>query len=183
MSLQSIHDLIGKPVISVTNGQNIGSVADIMVDPDKLALSALVTSKGGLLSRKIEAIRAAEVQVWGVHVILVKEPDVILKEDELYDRDGWMSFSDDLKSRDIVSLDGARLGAIKDILIDMQGQLAAYELGKPYKDGEGLEGKRIPADATQSLGKDFLVIDLKKVPRPSEQLEELNSIQDFEENE
>ena len=173
MSLLSMHELIGKPVISVTNGQNIGSVADIMVDPDKLALAALVTSKGSLLSRKIEAIRAAEVQVWGVHVILVKEADVVLKEEELYDRDAWMSFSDDLKSRDIVSLDGVRLGAIKDVLIDLQGQLAAYELGKPYKEGEGLAGKRIPADATQSLGKDFLVIDLRKIPKPSDQLDEI----------
>jgi uncharacterized protein YrrD len=179
MSLQSIQELIGKPVISITNGQNIGSVVDIMVDPDKLALSALVTSKGGLLSRKVEAIRAVEVQVWGMHAVLVKEPDVILKGDELYDRDAWMSFSDHLKSRDMVSVEGTRLGPIKDILIDRQGKLEAYELAKLYTEVEGLEEKRIPVAATQSMGKDFLVIDLRKIPRPSEELEELDAPDDF----
>jgi uncharacterized protein YrrD len=180
MSLQSIHELIGKPVISMTNGQNIGSVADIMIDPDKLALSALVTSKGSLLSRKIEAIRAAEVQVWGIHAVLVSDPDVILKGDELYDRDAWMSFSDDLKSRNVVSLDGARLGAIKDILIDRQGKLTAYELSRAFKEVDGLEQGRIPVEATQSLGQDFLVIDLRKIAKPVEQLEELDPPDDFE---
>jgi uncharacterized protein YrrD len=180
MSLQSIHELIGKPVISLTNGQNIGSVADIMVDPDKLAISALVTSKGGLLSRKIEAIRAAEVQVWGMHAILVKEPDVILKRDELYDRDAWMSFSDDLKSRDVVSADGTRLGIIKDVLIDHQGKLATFELTRLNKDVEGLEEKHIPVEAIQSLGKDFLVVDLKKNHRRTDELEELDTIPDIE---
>jgi uncharacterized protein YrrD len=182
MPLQSMHDLIGKPIISVTNGQKIGSVADIMVDPDRLVLSALVTSKGGLLSRKIEAIRATEVQVWGIHAILVKDPDVILKEDELYDRDAWMSFADDLKSRDIVSLDGARVGPIKDILIDLHGKLAAYELARFYQEVEGLEEKRIPVEATQSLGKDFLVVNLKKIARRSEDVEDLDVSEGLEEN-
>jgi len=179
MSLQSLQELIGKPVISITNGQNIGSVVDIMVDPDKLALSALVTSKGGLLSRKIEAVRAAEVQVWGMHAILVKEPDVILKGDELYDRQTWMSFSDNLRSRDIVSLDGTRLGAIKDIFIDRQGKLEAYELARIYKEVEGLEEKRIPVAATQSMGKDFLVVDLRKIPKPSDEDVEFDTPDDF----
>jgi uncharacterized protein YrrD len=92
MDAQSTQELIGKPVISITNGQNIATIVDFMIDPEKLSLSALVTSKGSILSRKIEAIRAADIHVWGMHTVLVKDHDVILKEDELYDRDAWMSF-------------------------------------------------------------------------------------------
>jgi uncharacterized protein YrrD len=179
MSLQSIHQLIGKPVISVTNGQNIGRVADIMLDPLKLALSALVTSKGGLLSRKIEAIRAAEVQVWGIHAILVNDSDVILKRDELYDRQDWMSFSDHLKSHPIVSLDGARLGVIKDIFIDRYGKLAAFELARLNQDIEGLQHKRLPLAAVQSLGRDFLVVDMTKIPQPAPEIDHLQDIDDI----
>jgi uncharacterized protein YrrD len=160
--IQSTHDLIGKPVISVTNGQNIASVVDFMISPEKLVLTALVTSKGGLLSRKIEAIRSADVQVWGMHAVLVKDHDVVQKEDELYDRDEWMSISEDLKSREIVTVDGTRLGTIKDILIDRQGKMLAYELSKVPKDSYAFEGKLIPVEATQSLGTHVLVVDLKK---------------------
>jgi uncharacterized protein YrrD len=139
-----------------------------MIDPEKLTMTALVTSKGGLLSRKIEAIRASEIQVWGMHAVLVKDFDVILKEDELYDREDWLSISDDLKSRQVVTIEGTRLGTIKDILIDRQGKMLAYELSKVTKESQAIEGKRIPVEATQSMGKHVLVVDLKKAIQPVE---------------
>jgi uncharacterized protein YrrD len=179
--LQSTHDLIGKPVISVTNGQNIASVVDFMIDPEKLALTALVTSKGGLLSRKMEAIRATDVHVWGMHAVLVKDFDVILKEEELYDRDAWMSISDDLKSREVVTIDGTRLGTIKDVLVDRFGKMLAYELSKVYKEGQAFEGKLVPVEATQSLGKHILVVDLKKAieqVEPPTEVEVSNNIEE-----
>jgi uncharacterized protein YrrD len=172
--LQSTQELIGKPVITMTNGQNIANVVDFMIHPEKLVLTALVTSKGSLLSRKIEAIRAAEVHVWGMHVVLVKDFDVILKEDELYDKEEWMSISDDLKSREIVTIEGTRLGTIKDILIDRQGKMLAYELSKAPKEIQALEGKLIPVEATQSLGKHVLVVDLKKVLRTEEPIQSVD---------
>jgi uncharacterized protein YrrD len=168
MDAQSTQELIGKPVISVTNGQNIATIVDFMIDPEKLSLSALVTSKGSILSRKIEAIRAADIQVWGMHTVLVKDHDVILKEDELYDRDAWMSFSDDLKAREVVTIEGTRLGTIKDLLVDRRGKMLAYELSKMYKQGQAFEGKLILTEATQSLGKDILVVDLKKALKAEE---------------
>jgi uncharacterized protein YrrD len=158
----------------MTNGQNIANVVDFMIHPEKLVLTALVTSKGSLLSRKIEAIRAAEVHVWGMHVVLVKDFDVILKEDELYDKEEWMSISDDLKSREIVTIEGTRLGTIKDILIDRQGKMLAYELSKAPKEIQALEGKLIPVEATQSLGKHVLVVDLKKVLRTEEPIQSVD---------
>jgi uncharacterized protein YrrD len=168
MDAQSTQELIGKPVISVTNGQNIATIVDFMIDPEKLRLTALVTSKGSLLSRKIEAIRSADIQVWGMHTVLVKDHDVILKEDELYDRDAWISFSDDLKAREVVTIEGTRLGTIKDLLVDRRGKMLAYELSKMYKEGQGFEGKLILTQATQSLGKDLLVVDLKKAIKQEE---------------
>jgi uncharacterized protein YrrD len=168
MDAQSTQELIGKPVISVTNGQNIATIVDFMIDPEKLSLSALVTSKGSILSRKIEAIRAADIQVWGMHTVLVKDHDVILKEDELYDRDAWMSFLDDLKAREVVTIEGTRLGTIKDLLVDRRGNMLAYELSKMYKSGQAFEGKLILTEATQSLGKDILVVDLKKALKTEE---------------
>jgi uncharacterized protein YrrD len=168
MDAQSTQELIGKPVISVTNGQNIATIVDFMIDPEKLSLTALVTSKGSLLSRKIEAIRAADIQVWGMHTVLVKDHDVILKEDELYDRDAWMSFLDDLKAREVVTIEGTRLGTIKDLLVDRRGRMLAYELSKVYKAGQAFEGKLILTQATQSLGKDLLVVDLKKALQQEE---------------
>lgn len=162
MDAQSTRELIGKPVISITNGQNIATVVDFKIDPEKLVLTALVTSKGGLLSRKIEAIRSADIHIWGMHAVLVKDHDVILKEDELYDRDAWISLAEALKSREVVTIEGTRLGTIKDILVDRQGKVLAYELSRVYKDGQGFEGKLILVEATQSLGKDLLLVDLKK---------------------
>jgi uncharacterized protein YrrD len=75
---------------------------------------------------------------------------------------------DDLKAREVVTIEGTRLGTIKDLLVDRRGKMLAYELSKVYKQGQAFEGKLILTEATQSLGKDILVVDLKKALKVEE---------------
>ena len=154
---QEIH---GNSVISIDNGQIIGSVGDIMIDPETLDAAALATSKGNLLNREIEAIPAADVQVWGQDAVLVKHPDVIVKEDQLPDLEKWLSVSDDIKGRDVIDTKGTRIGKIKDVLINAEGHLAGYRLSQVYVGGPLTQSLWIPAEATRSLGEDVLIAEL-----------------------
>ncbi len=79
-------DLIGKPIIDQTTGQIIADIADVLIDPNIAQVAALVTSKGNLFDRQIEAIPSHEVQVWGEDAILVGRTDVISKVEELAGR-------------------------------------------------------------------------------------------------
>jgi uncharacterized protein YrrD len=62
---------IGKAIISIQDGRKIGSVSDIAVNRDNLQVAAVVTSKGNIFNREVEAILAEEIRVWGEDVLLV----------------------------------------------------------------------------------------------------------------
>ena len=154
--------LIGKPIISITNGVIIGKVVDVLIDPGTVQVAALVTSKGGLLMQRgqMEAIPAKEVQVWGQDAILVSRPDVIAKQDELPDHERWLSVVDRVKGRDVVSIDGTRIGQLNDIVLNTQGQLVAYDLAQVFVQGPLAETRSISAELTHSFGRDVLLVDI-----------------------
>jgi uncharacterized protein YrrD len=149
--------LIGSPLIVVTNGEMIGKVKDIEIDPSALRAVAVVTSTGTLLHRETEGVLAENVNVWGQDAILVKQPDVIVTEDRLDSRDGWMS-ADDLNHFDVVGEDGRRVGKLKDVVIDTHGQIMGYELAQVAIEGRIAAANYIDVKATHSLGRDVLVI-------------------------
>jgi uncharacterized protein YrrD len=157
--------LNGKSIISVTNGQAIGKVVDIMLDPAVPRVAALVTSKGGLLKfeREVEAIPGEEVQVWGQDVILVSRPDVIARLEELPGSDKWLHVSEHIKGRDVISSDGRRIGELNDVVLDREGRIIAYDLARVLIQGPVAQTKRIAARATRSLGQDVLIVDAQEM--------------------
>jgi uncharacterized protein YrrD len=161
-------ELQGKPVISVTDGSIIAKVLDVLVDPDALRVAAAVTAKGGGLmkrGRELDVIPADEVQVWGQDVVLVKRPDVIVKNSELPGSEGWLSVSGQVKGRDVVGDDGTRVGQLNDVVIDVNGQFVGYDLAQPFVHGDDptQKMKQIPAEATSVLGQDVLILDMARV--------------------
>jgi sporulation protein YlmC with PRC-barrel domain len=158
--------LVGKPIISMTNGVALAKVMDIMFDPHTGQVAAVVTSKGGgLLQRgpELEAIPAREVRVWGRDAVLVSSPDVIATQEELPDRQEWLSVSDQIKGRDVISIDGTRIGQLSDVVLDTQGQLVSYELAQVFVTGPVAQSRRIPAGATRSFGQDVLIVDRSQI--------------------
>ena len=150
--------LVGNPVIGITNGEMIAKVEDLLVDPNTLNAAAAITSKSTLLSRENEAIPAEQVEVWGQDAILAKQPDVIVKEEELDDRDGWLSASDDICGYDVVGEDGTRIGALGDVVLDSQGQIMGYEMAEVATEGRVAVANWIDVKATRSLGPDVLIV-------------------------
>lgn len=159
----------GKSIISISNGQIIGTVNDILIDPKALTIAAIITSKSTLLSREIDVIPAAEIQVWGQDVILVSGPDIIRKKEEVPDLAESLSVSGQIKGRNVFSLNGTRVGEINDLVIDGSGNLVSYEFEKVtpgtaeamFESPEG-DRKCLPVELTHALGKDVLIVDLHK---------------------
>lgn len=159
------HDLNGKTLVDINDGQRLGNISEVMIDPDGLRIAALVTSRGGLLNREDVAVPASAVQVWGKDVVLVSEHgQTFSTDDPKYG--GWIKLSDQIKGRYVVSTDGTRVGQVDDLLIDSDGRLAGYDLSQVFLEDSPLaDHKRIPAEATSSFGKDVLIVDMDKVRR------------------
>jgi len=160
-------ELQGKPVICVTDGSIIAKVLDVLVDPEALQVAAAITSKGGALKRQreIEVIPASEVQVWGQDAVLVKGPDVIVKDSQLPGREKWLSASDQVKGHDVIGGDGTRIGQLNDVVVDVNGQFVGYDLTQPfvYGDDPAQKIRQIPAGATSVLGQDVLIVEMTQI--------------------
>jgi uncharacterized protein YrrD len=160
-------ELNGKPIVSASNGQIIAKVVDVLIAPEnRPQMAALATSKGTLLKREIEAIPSNEVLVWGQDVILVSGPDVIAKEDSLPGSQEWLSVSDQVKGRAVVSINGTRIGELNDVVLNTRGRLIAYDLSQVSVEGPISESKRIPIEATQSFGQDVLIVSFESSDQP-----------------
>lgn len=150
-------------VVSLSNGEIIAKVSDMLVDPTTRSIAALLSSKGGLLGRTTKTIPATEIQVWGEDVIIVSRPDVFVSKEELPNHQQCLSVANQLKGRDVVGQDGTRIGTLNDVLIDNEGHLVGYDLAKVDIEGPIAKSKRIGADATHALGPDVLVVDETKL--------------------
>jgi uncharacterized protein YrrD len=159
--------LQGKPVISVTNGEIVGKVLDVLIDPEALRVAAAVTSKGKMLGRQreIDVIPGDEVQVWGQDAVLVNRPDVIVKDSELPGRETWLSVADQVKGHAVIGTDGRRIGQLNDVVIDVNGQFVGYDLVQPFVPGgdKAQAIKQIPAETTSVLGQDVLIVVLSQL--------------------
>lgn len=149
---------VGNPVIRITHGEMIAKIEDLQIDPNTLSVAAAITSKGTLLNREMEAIPADRVEVWGQHAILVKQPDVTVKEDELGGRAGWLSTSDEIRGFEVVAEDGTRIGTLADVVVNTEGQIMGYEMANVAIEGRVATAKWIDVKATRSLGPDVLLV-------------------------
>jgi uncharacterized protein YrrD len=153
----------GFQVISITNGEVIGKVEDVLIDLKKRHVAAIVTSKGSLLRRKVTAISREAVQVWGQDVILVTGPDVIQSGEKMQGFAEWESAGSQVKGKNVLSAKGERVGELKDVIIDNDAMVVGYALSKVLIEGPVQESKRIHANATQTLGADALIVDTTKL--------------------
>jgi uncharacterized protein YrrD len=167
--LPTLQNFRGKPIISVSDGQQIGTVEEILIDPNTMAIAALLTSKGNLFRQDVRAISSREVRVWGKDAILVTHPDVLQRKNEMPDLDQAVSTGDNMRSRDVISLDGERNGEVKDFIVTHDGRIAGIEVSRPsdglaqmIPDRDRHNNLRLPISTIHSIGKDVVIIDMNK---------------------
>ncbi|MCU0519552.1 MAG: PRC-barrel domain-containing protein [Anaerolineae bacterium] len=158
-------DLKDKPIVSATDGKIIAKVKDLLIDPTTRTVSAILFEEGGILSRQTRIIPAGAVQVWGVDVVLIASADAAVPREQLACHEQCLSVSGQLKGRSIVSQDGTRIGELNDVVIDNNGVVVGYDLGKVFIEGPVAKSKRIGVEATHALGADVLVIDKTRLPQ------------------
>jgi sporulation protein YlmC with PRC-barrel domain len=168
-NLMQLDEFRGKSIISTSDGQRIGKVEDILIDPGNLKIEGIVTSRGGFMRPDVRAIKATDVEVWGQDVVLVTHPDVIVRREDISGLENCLSVTEHIVGRDVITLDGQRIGELFDLLVDNKGNLTGYDVSKVRSELADLFGgnKRrdytLPVDSIHSFGKDVLIVDLSTV--------------------
>jgi uncharacterized protein YrrD len=154
------HELHGRPVISTVDGSVIAKVEDVLIDPKALRVAAVLVYRGPLLRRETKTILSDRIQVWGEDAILMRGAQEGFSEGDLPADEGWLRVMNDIKGHDVLADDGRRIGALSDVLLNTEGQVVAYDLARVFDEEAFPDAMRIPASATQSLGRDVLIVHL-----------------------
>jgi sporulation protein YlmC with PRC-barrel domain len=149
----------GYQIISTSNGRVIGEVEDLLIDPKKLEVAAVITSKGNLLDSTIKAISREDILVWGEDFILAGDPDIIHDLDSLEGSKEWQTVTGEIKGKDVLNTRKEKIAELNDIVINSEAQIIGYDLSKVLIDGPVKKSKRIHTNTTKDLGKDSLIID------------------------
>ena len=154
--------MIGKPLVTIQHGEIIGKVKDVLIDPERYEIAALVVP-GKLFSRKTMVLPRSEVHVFGADVILVKSNEVTVRDDTLENVSSLIAARKQLKGQAVVTEQGLRVGIVDDLYIDEGGRVVSYALSKVYVKGPIASSKQIPLGHTRSLGLDVVIVDSKSL--------------------
>ncbi len=169
-------DLLNKPIFSITDGRNLGSVKDIYINNALSQITGIFTGQEGVIRRKSYLIPRSSVIVFGIDAILVKNPDVIVEETEQNAAE-WVRLSK-LRGREVDTPNGTRVANVGDIVIGEEGDIVGFALAKVHVDGPVADKGAIARTALIDTGNEdnIMTIDLTKAetsdlapaPPPSE---------------
>ena len=168
--------LIGKPIYTIDEGLQIGSVKDIYLDENLYWMTGIFLGKEGMIRRKENLIPRENVLVFGIDAILVKSADSVTDSREL-DISSWQKMSS-LRGRAIDTPGGTRLAAVGDVVLDGEGRIAGFALTKVLIDGPIARDKEISREVIIDNGNQdgVMTIDLgraEQLGRPEDKSEPL----------
>ncbi len=160
-------ELIGKPIFSITDGRDQGSVKDLYLDLDLKLLKGIYLGREGLLSRKVRVIARENVAVFGIDAILTSDSDVISDNSQLPEVDVWLR-RDDLQGREVETAGGTKVGTIGDVLFDEQAMVAGVSLARVHVAGPIAENKILLRSAITDTGgrEGAMIVDLSLAEQP-----------------
>jgi len=145
-------EIIGLPVMALDSGVTIAHVEDLIVDPSRRQVLALVIQEGAF-TKPARAIPFGRIAATGPDAVLVPNVKVSLE----IDRDPVLKGLDNaqkVQGTAVMSDAGRKVGTVEDMLIDDHtGEIKSYELLV----GDG-EKQSLPGDGVVTLGRDVLYV-------------------------
>jgi sporulation protein YlmC with PRC-barrel domain len=144
-------ELSNKPLISITDGKKVGEVKDVYLDQDMRQVAAVFLGTEGLINRKTLMIDRSAVQVYGVDVWLVSNSNTVQGPGDIPDSETFVLVGE-LRGREIQTEGGTKIAVIADVILDNEGRVLGFDLGKVYAQGPLADRKVIAREVILSLG-------------------------------
>lgn len=161
-------DLVGKQIISITDGRSLGTAKDIYINSELDAITGIYLGSEGLIKRKHFVIPRNSVVVFGIDAILVAASDVITDEGEVPESVAWVRLSK-LNKREVDTPGGTKVASIGDIILGEQGEITGFALSRVYVEGPIAQNGTIARTAVIDTGDEdgVMTIDLTKAENPN----------------
>ena len=153
-------DLLGKPIVTIQHGKIIGKVRDVLIDPERYEIAALVLpGKFRLFGARTLVLPRHQILVFGEDVVLVKSNEAMPRDDTLENVSSLIAVSRQMRGQEVVTEQGMRIGVVDDVLINEKGRMVSYALKRVSVEGPVAASKRIPLGYTRTLGPDVIIVD------------------------
>jgi len=157
-------DIIGNPVITVTNGRSIGKVKDIYLTNDLQSVAGIYLGTDGLFSRRSLLVKSGDVVTMGNDAVLVRHEDVIQEEEDIPEtEENWLR-RDELQGRTVDSPGGTKIGKVGDVIINKEGKVLGFSLSQVYISGPIADNHSVAIHTVQDVGHEdgVMTIDLEQ---------------------
>lgn len=161
--MQAGKDLIGKPIISISDGRQLGTVKDLYLDSGLNLVTGVFLGPQGLFSRKSLLIDRNDVMVFGVDVILAKHSDAVTDSSKAAQWAKWIR-RDKLQGRQVATAGGTKVGTIDDVILDEAMRIVGFRLLRVFVEGPIAERRAVVREAVVEPGNEdeAMIIDLSK---------------------
>jgi len=153
-------ELIGMPIVALDSATTEGEIKDVLVDPARSRVIGFTVRGQGLLSSPLIGILPSEhVHAIGRDALMVASQSALVSE-----REGMgsaLADQQEVVGKEIVTRSGSSLGAIGDVILEIEGAVAevvGYEIAReghnlivPVPGGVPLSGEAlvVPDDTEQ----------------------------------
>ncbi len=150
-------DIKGRAVITIDEGERVGSIADAVLDFGQRRVIAFTVTSGGIIGGSKHTLDIAAIHKVGPDAITVLQSTALREGDDV--ADGLTRLSD-LRQRNIITESGQEIGRVSDVQLDE----ATYDvLALETKSGSRLlpmVGNRgtVPVSEVVSFGGDVVTV-------------------------
>ena len=155
----------GLPVITMAEGKQVGKVDDLVVDPERKAVSWLRLHSGGLLGGERLWVPVAAVHGFGEDAVTINAEADIRAPADAPEALALVKAKRGIIGNKVITENGQRLGEVRDFEFD-PGTFALTSLSVPP--GMNIVGEilTIPGDRVLTIGGDVIVVATAAVVRP-----------------
>jgi len=153
----NVKDMKGIAVVSISGGEKLGTVEDVIIDSQERVVGAFKLQSGSLLHKEHRYVPFSAVQSVGADAIMVRAGDVL--QSTFGERPSGYHTLGNIGAVKVVSESGAFLGKLDNIRFDTTtGAVTDFEIGKSGIGGVFRGNTVIGAASVTSFGQEIMVV-------------------------
>ncbi len=145
--------IIGLPIISLAEGIRVGQVRDLVFDPTKRSIAALVVSEE-TWRRDAELVPIERVRSFGRDAITIHNLSGVVRARAQAPLYRLFTSGVKLDGLLVMTEGGNYLGTLEEIVVGPAGEMIAYEISAGFAQDVNQGKYRLPADEALTVGRD-----------------------------
>ena len=155
MAVKTARELAGLAVVTLTGGERLGRIADVVFQATTGRITGFLVDRGGMFS-KARFLAAAQVQGLGADALTIEGEDALA---EAAPASAEEIAAKSLEGRPVLNQAGTILGKVADVAVDTEALLVPHLLLATGRLDNALHGKpQLPLSLIQTIGADSVIV-------------------------